>query len=296
MIVIAERINATRKRIGKAVADRDAAFIAREAKLQADAGATHIDCNAGRNPAKEIEDLQWMIGVVQDSVDLPICIDSANAQAIAAALKRVRKMPMINSVTAEKARLEQILPLAREHQALLVGLCMGDSGMPEGAADRIRAAEQVRDAAAQAGIAVDRIYFDPVIVPASTKATEASRRDRGGAAHHEGVRRRAHDLRPEQHLLRAAEPQHAQPHVPGDAHGRRPRRRHHGPDRAAHDVHRPRRRAPSSAGTSGAWITSARDGLRSWIRSSYSSSSSSSSSVSERPFEDEDEDDDEDDR
>ena len=171
MIVIAERINATRKRIGKAVADRDAAFIAREAKLQADAGATHIDCNAGRNPAKEVEDLQWMIGVVQDSVDLPICIDSPNAQAIAAALKLVRKMPIINSVTAEKAKLEQILPLAREHQALLVGLCMGDSGMPDGAAGRIRAAEQVRDAAAQAGIAVDRIYFDPVIVPASTEAT-----------------------------------------------------------------------------------------------------------------------------
>ena len=113
MIIIAERINATRKRIGKAVADRDAAFIAREAKLQADAGATHIDCNAGRNPATEVEDLQWMIGVVQDAVDLPICIDSPNAQAIAAALKRVRKTPMINSVTAEKAKLERILPLAR---------------------------------------------------------------------------------------------------------------------------------------------------------------------------------------
>jgi len=173
VIVIAERINATRKRIGKAVADRDAKFIAREAKLQADAGATHLDCNAGRDPAKEIEDLQWMIGVVQDAVDLPICIDSANPQAIAAALKMIRKMPMINSVTAEKARLDQILPLARDHEALLVGLCMGGSGMPDGAADRIRAAEQVRDAAARLGIGADRLYFDPVIVPVSTKAAEA---------------------------------------------------------------------------------------------------------------------------
>lgn len=173
MIVIAERINATRKRIGKAVADRDAGFIAREAKLQADAGATHLDCNAGRDPAKEVEDLQWMIGVVQDAVDLPICIDSANPQAIAAALKMIRKMPMINSVTAEKARLDQILPLARDHEALLVGLCMGDSGMPDGAAERIRAAEQVRDAAARFGIGVDRLYFDPVVVPVSTKASEA---------------------------------------------------------------------------------------------------------------------------
>ena len=81
MLIIGERINATRKRIGKAVAERDAAFIGGEARIQAEAGATHIDCNAGRNPAREIEDLQWMIGVVQEAVDLPLCIDSASADA-----------------------------------------------------------------------------------------------------------------------------------------------------------------------------------------------------------------------
>ena len=173
MVIIGERINATRKRIGKAVADRDAAFIAREAKLQAEAGATHIDCNAGRKPEREVEDLQWMIGVVQAAVELPVAIDSPNAQAIAAALKLVKKQPIINSVTAEKAKIEQVMPLARDHNALLVALCMGDGGMPDGAADRIRAAERIRDAAAKYAIAVDRLYFDPVIVPVSTKASEA---------------------------------------------------------------------------------------------------------------------------
>jgi len=173
VLIIGERINASRKRIGKAVAERDAAFIGREARLQADAGATHIDCNAGRNPAREIADLQWMIGVVQDAVDLPLCIDSPSAPAIAAALKSARKTPMINSVTAEKDKLERILPLAQEHGAPMVALCLGDGGMPEGVADRIRAAEQIRDAAARLGIGADRLYFDPVIVPASTKPTEA---------------------------------------------------------------------------------------------------------------------------
>ena len=173
MLIIGERINATRKRIGKAVANRDAAFIGREAKLQAEAGATHIDCNAGRNPEREIADLQWMIGVVQDAVDLPLCIDSPSAPAIAAALKSVRKKPIINSVTAEKSKLEQVLPLVQEHGAHVVALCLGDGGMPDGVADRIRAAEQIRDAAAKRGIAADRLYFDPVIVPASTNPSEA---------------------------------------------------------------------------------------------------------------------------
>lgn len=172
MIVIAERINATRKRIGKAVADRDAALIAREAKEQAAAGATHIDCNAGRKPEREVEDLKWMLQVVQEAVDLPVCIDSANGEAVAAALKLVKKQPIINSVTAEKKKIDEIMPLARDHNTLLVGLCMGDGGMPDGVADRVKAAEQIRDAAARFAIGLDRIYFDPVIVPVSTKATE----------------------------------------------------------------------------------------------------------------------------
>ena len=173
MQVIAERINATRKRISKAVADRDAAFIALEAKTQAEAGATFIDCNAGRKPEREVDDLKWMIEVVQGAVELPVCIDSPNAKAIEAALKLVKKTPMINSVTAEKAKIESIMPLARDSGALLVALCMGDGGMPDGTADRLKAADMLLKAAGKYKIPADRLYFDPVIVPVSTKASEA---------------------------------------------------------------------------------------------------------------------------
>lgn len=173
MLIIAERINATRKRIGKAVQDRDTAFIAKEAKLQADAGATYIDCNAGRKPEREVDDLKWMIEVVQGAVDLPICIDSANPKAIEAGLKLVRKTPMINSVTAESAKIEQVMPLARDSGALLVSLCMGDAGMPNGLDDRLKAANVIREAAGRFKIGVDRLYFDPIIVPVSTSPSEA---------------------------------------------------------------------------------------------------------------------------
>jgi len=173
VIVIAERINATRKRIGKAVADRDAAFIAKEARDQADAGATHIDCNAGRKPEREIEDLKWMIGIVQEAVDLPLCIDSPNAAAITAGLKLVKKVPIINSVTAEKAKIEQVMPLARDHESQLVALCMSDAGMPASKEDRLTALKMILEAAAKYNIAEERLYFDPLIVPVSTNAAEA---------------------------------------------------------------------------------------------------------------------------
>jgi len=173
VLVIAERINATRKRISKAVAARDADFIAREAKAQADAGATHIDCNAGRKPAREIEDMKWLISVVQDTVDLPVSIDSANPDAIADGLKLVNKKPIINSVTAETDKIASVMPLVRDHETLVVGLCMGDEGMPNGLEDRVRAAEEVRKAAEEHGVPLSSIYFDPIIVPVSTNAAEA---------------------------------------------------------------------------------------------------------------------------
>lgn len=173
MLIIAERINATRKRIGKAVAERDAEFIAKEARHQAEVGATHIDCNAGRKPEREVEDMKWLIEVVQAAVDLPISIDSANPDAIIAALKLVKKQPIINSVTAEKEKIEKVMPLARDHNTQLVALCMGDGGMPSGLQDRIKSGEQILEAAARFNIAPDRLYFDPIIVPVSTNASES---------------------------------------------------------------------------------------------------------------------------
>jgi len=173
VLILGERINATRKRIGRAVAERDADFIAQEARKQAQAGATHIDCNAGRDPAREVEDLKWMVSVVQDAVDLPLAIDTANPKAVSAALQLVKKPPIINSVTADQGRMEAILPLVQDHGALLVGLCMGEGAMPEGAAQRIQAAERILREAQRYAISADRIYFDPVIVPVSTRPAEA---------------------------------------------------------------------------------------------------------------------------
>lgn len=173
MIIIAERINATRKRIGKAVAERYEELIRREAIRQAEAGATHIDCNAGRDPNREVEDMQWLINVVQSATELPISIDSANPKVITAALKEINKKPIINSVTAEKRKIEEVMPLAVESGAMLVALCMGDGGMPQGFEQRVNAAEAVRDAAGRFNIAIDRLIFDPLIVPVSTDPAEA---------------------------------------------------------------------------------------------------------------------------
>lgn len=182
MLIVAERINTSRKRIGSAVRKRDTAFIAREAVTQAEAGAAYIDVNAGTSVADELDDLVWLTETVQSAVKVPVCIDSANPKALEAALKVHTGEAMINSITAERERIEAILPLVVQYGSRVVALAMDDGGMPETADDRLRVVEGLLKRLTGEGIEPERIYFDPLIRPISTNpdqaraAVEATRR------------------------------------------------------------------------------------------------------------------------
>ena len=174
MIVIAERINATRKRIAAALEKRDADRIAREARIQAEAGADFIDVNAASNPAREVEDLLWAVGVVQQATDKPLCLDSASPQALRAALGVVEGgAVMLNSVTAETAKMETVLPLAAEFGTGLVALTMDDTGLPATADQRVDIAGRLVEAAGAAGVGPEQLYIDPCIQPISTSPQQA---------------------------------------------------------------------------------------------------------------------------
>jgi len=174
MIVIAERINATRRRIARALDERDADRIAREARIQTEAGADFIDVNAASNPAQETENLLWAVEVVQDSTDLPLCLDSASPGALRTALELIEgDTVMLNSVTAEKAKMEAVLPIAAEFGTHLVALTMDDTGLPTTAEQRVDIAGRLVEAAAQAGIGAEKLYVDPCIQPLCTSPDQA---------------------------------------------------------------------------------------------------------------------------
>jgi len=174
MLIIAERINATRSRIARALRQRDAAVIAREARVQTEAGASYIDVNAGAVPAREIEDLEWAVGIVRQSTDLPLCIDSPNPAVLRRGLELLKGGPaMINSVTGEAAKMKAVLPLAAEFGCLLVALAMDDRGLPETAQKRVEIASKIVKAAEAHGVERARIYLDPCIQPLSTSPAQA---------------------------------------------------------------------------------------------------------------------------
>ena len=169
MIVIGEKINATRKAIGAAIEARDAETIARTAREQAACGATYLDVNGGDPWAqREQENMAWLMDIVQEATDLPICIDSAHAEVAAEGLRRARKRPIVNSITLEEARLKPMLKLLESQDCMVIALLMSDEGTPCGVEDRVRIAEALLGRIRLTGRSLSDIIIDPCFLPIST--------------------------------------------------------------------------------------------------------------------------------
>lgn len=172
MIVVGELINASRKAIGEAIMNQDAAAIQKVAKDQEAAGANYIDVNAGIFVEEEIDYLKWLVTTVQEVVDIPCCIDSPSHKAIAAALSvhQGDVPPMINSISLEKERYDALLPLLSGTDLKIVALCMSDDGMPETTDQRLKIADKLINGLVGVGVQLDNIYVDPLVQPVSVNA------------------------------------------------------------------------------------------------------------------------------
>ena len=169
MIVIGEKINGTRKAVWAAIRDRDAAFIKALATSQVDVGCDYLDVNAGTSPEREPDDLAWLIETVQSVTDVPLCLDSANPNALKAGLAQVDKTPIINSVSGEKKRIEGVLPLALEYKTSLILLALDDThGIPDSCEGRLKIVHRLVGLAKDGGLLENQLYVDPVVTTIST--------------------------------------------------------------------------------------------------------------------------------
>jgi 5-methyltetrahydrofolate--homocysteine methyltransferase len=168
MKIIGEKINGTRKRVARAIAERDAEYIQDLAIKQAEAGSNWLDVNAGTHPDKEPDDLIWLIENIQSVVETPLSLDSANPAALNVAIKAVHKTPMINSISGEPHRLEQILPIVAEHGCEVIALAMDDKKIPETTEKRLEIIDKVMVATRGAGVSDDKVYVDPLVMTIAT--------------------------------------------------------------------------------------------------------------------------------
>ncbi len=164
-VVVGERINTTRKKIAQAVEAGDAAYIQDDVRKQAAAGATYIDVNAGSRGGREKQDLAWLIEVIQESVDLPLCLDSPDPEVLRNACEQVKNPPMINSISLEKNRYEPMLDFLKGRKCKIIALCMSDEGMPQTVSEVVGRAQTLISGLEKNGIQHDNIYVDPLVEP-----------------------------------------------------------------------------------------------------------------------------------
>ena len=160
MIIIGEKINGSIPIVAEAIAKRDSEFIKARAKLQAESGATYIDCCASVPEAEEVETLKWMIDCIQEVTDLPISIDSPSPDVLAQAYKFCKKPGIFNSVSGEGHKIDTIFPIMAEpgnEGWQVIALLSDNTGIPKCAADRLKVFDKIMAKAKEYGIAPNRI-------------------------------------------------------------------------------------------------------------------------------------------
>ncbi|MHC4260792.1 MAG: dihydropteroate synthase, partial [Planctomycetota bacterium] len=141
MIIIGEKINSTRKSVKEAISKKDTAFLQKLAQDQAQAGANYLDVNTGAFVEEEVKLMEWLVRIVEEAVELPLALDSANPEALEAGLKvAANGKPIINSITAEQTRLEKVVPLISQYDASVLALAMDDSGITKTVEERFAVA------------------------------------------------------------------------------------------------------------------------------------------------------------
>ncbi len=167
MIIIGELLNASRKIVASAIESGDKGTIQKIATDQAENLTDYIDVNAGMFIDKEAQYLTWLVETVQEVTDIPCAIDSPDPKAIEAALKVHQGTAMINSISLEKERYDNLMPIIAGTDLKVVALCMSDEGMPVTVDDRLKIADKLIDGLLQNNIPLENIFVDPLVQPLS---------------------------------------------------------------------------------------------------------------------------------
>ena len=164
MLIIGENITVGTDAVMKAINERNAEAIQRRAISQVEHGADMLDLNIGPQRRHGVEVMEWVVDVVQDVVDVPLCLDTTNVAALEAGLKRCKRQAMLNSTSADPERLESIMPLVAEHNAKVIALTMTKSIPPSAAARAELAMEVLIPKAMELGIPTEDLYLDPLVM------------------------------------------------------------------------------------------------------------------------------------
>jgi 5-methyltetrahydrofolate--homocysteine methyltransferase len=168
VIIIGEKINGSIPSTAKAIQEKNEVFIRNLAVRQSEMGADYIDVAAGTSPELERETLTWLINIVQDAVETPLCIDSSDCNVILDMIPLAKRPGMLNSVSEEHGKCEILLPRVADSEWKIVALTCDNRGISEDPRVKFDIAVTIVEKAKKYGIAVDRLFIDPLVTTIST--------------------------------------------------------------------------------------------------------------------------------
>lgn len=174
VLAIAESINIMGKRSGGAMKERNPAPVQEMAKEESKAGAAYLDLNIGPARKDGTELMPWVVQTVEAVTDTPLCLDTTNADAMAAGFKVVKNKAnaIMNSISAQPERMEKLIPVAAEAGCNVIALLWGPEGMPRDSNERAAMAVDLMMALAEAGIPNEKMLFDPIGTPITLGADQ----------------------------------------------------------------------------------------------------------------------------
>lgn len=174
-VLIGERINPSgKKKLGEALKEDNLDIVRQEAKAQTEAGADILDVNVNIFGIDEPDLLPKAVKAVMESSELPLCIDSANPEALEAAIKVYKGKPLVNSVTGEEHSLAKILPVIKKHGTAVVGLVQDDNGIPKTPEARLAVAKKIVERAEKLGIPREDIVIDCLCLAVGAETTSGT--------------------------------------------------------------------------------------------------------------------------
>lgn len=172
-MIIGERINPTgKKKLQEQLREGSMDMVLQFAEEQEACGAEILDINMGMSGIDEKKMMLRALEEVSGVTSLPLSIDSSHVDVLEAALRRYPGRALINSISYEKVKFEQLLPLAKKYGAMFILLPLSDQGLPKDLDEKKEIIRKIAKRAAELGMDRRDIVVDGLVttVGANPKA------------------------------------------------------------------------------------------------------------------------------
>ena len=172
--IVGERINPTgKKKLQEQLRAGSMEMVAGFAEEQEACGARVLDINMGMSGVDEKEMMLRAIETVSGVTDLPLSLDSSHVDVLEAALRRYPGRALINSISYEKVKFDNLLPLAKKYGAMFVLLPLSDEGLPESLEEKISIIGKIKARALELGLRREDIVVDGLVTTVGANKSAA---------------------------------------------------------------------------------------------------------------------------